>query len=472
MSTRVPLEVVVLAAGQGRRMASRRPKVLHQVGGQPMLIRVIETVARLQPRAVHIVVGHQAEVVRSETAPAIAGLVGGDVHWVLQQEQRGTGHAVLQALPGVAPESLVLVVYGDVPLVGVETLGACVAAAARGALGVVTATLDDPAELGRIVRGADGRMQAIVEFRDADAVQREIREINSGIMALEAAAMQRYLAEVRPQNAQGEYYLTDVVGLAVAEGRPVEALPAAIPEEVLGVNDRLQLAELERVWQQRAVRALLAQGVSMADPARVDVRGSVSAGQDCFLDVNVVLEGRVQLGRDVHVGPGVVIRDAVLGDGVRVEAHTVIEGAEVADGCTLGPFARIRPGTRLASGVRIGNFVETKKAVLGRGSKANHLAYLGDATIGEDCNIGAGTVTCNYDGVNKHPTSIGDRVFVGTNSTLVAPLGIAADAFVAAGSTVTTAVDAGELAVGRARQRNIRGWIRPDRRGGRDEEQD
>jgi bifunctional UDP-N-acetylglucosamine pyrophosphorylase/glucosamine-1-phosphate N-acetyltransferase len=276
--------------------------------------------------------------------------------------------------------------------------------------------------------------------------------------------MRRYLAEVRPQNAQGEYYLTDIVALAVADGRAVEALPAASPGEVMGVNDRVQLADLEREFQRRAVRDLLLQGVSVADPARVDIRGTVTAGQDCFLDVNVVLEGRVRLGNDVHVGPGAVIRDAVLGDGVRVEAHTVIEGAEIADACTLGPFARIRPGTRLASGVRIGNFVETKKAVIGAESKANHLAYIGDATIGAGCNIGAGTVTCNYDGVNKHPTTIGDRVFVGTNSTLVAPLTIESDAFVAAGSTLTIPVDAGDLAVGRSRQRNIRGWVRPDRR--------
>jgi bifunctional UDP-N-acetylglucosamine pyrophosphorylase / glucosamine-1-phosphate N-acetyltransferase len=464
MTTPAPLEVVVLAAGQGRRMASRRPKVLHEVAGRPMLVRVVETVANLQPRAVHIVVGHQAGMVRSETAHAVADLTGGAATWVLQEAQRGTGHAVLQALPGIDSGSVVLVVYGDVPLVTAGTLAACVAAAARGSLGVVTAVLDEPAELGRIVRGPGGAVEGIVEYRDADDAQRQIREINSGIMALRADALQDYLAAVRPQNAQGEYYLTDIVALAVADGRAVEALPAATAEEILGVNDRAQLAQLERIWQRRAAGVLLAGGVSMADPARVDIRGTVTTGQDCFLDVNVILEGHVQLGNDVHVGPGVVIRDAVLGDGVRVEAHTVIEGAEISAACTIGPFARVRPGTRLGNGVRIGNFVETKKAVMGPGSKANHLAYLGDATIGDDCNIGAGTVTCNYDGSNKHPTTIGDRVFVGTNSTLVAPLRIESDAFVAAGSTVTTTVAAGDLAVGRSRQRNIHGWIRPDRR--------
>jgi len=445
-------------------MASRRPKVLHEVAGRPMLVHVLATVAQLQPAAIHIVVGHLADQVRSATAGTIAALTDASVEWVLQESQRGTGHAVMQALPGVDQDSLVLVVYGDVPLVSARTLRDCLAAAARGGFGLVTAELDDPAELGRIVRNPDGAVLGIVEHRDADAAQRRIREINSGIMALPAAALRRYLGEVRPQNAQGEYYLTDIVALAVAEGRSVEALQASAPEEVLGVNDRLQLAQLERIYQAHAVRELLAQGVSVADPARVDIRGTVTAGPDCFLDVNVVLEGVVRLGSDVHVGPGAVIRNSVLGDGVRVEAHTLIDGAEIADACTLGPFARIRPGTRLESGVRIGNFVETKKTSMGRGSKANHLAYLGDATIGVDCNIGAGTVTCNYDGLSKHPTAIGDRVFVGTNSTLVAPLVIASDAFVAAGSTVTTTVDAGDLAVGRSRQRNIHGWVRPDQR--------
>jgi bifunctional UDP-N-acetylglucosamine pyrophosphorylase/glucosamine-1-phosphate N-acetyltransferase len=465
MSTPGALEIVVLAAGQGRRMASRRPKVLHELAGRPMLGHVLETVAALGPRAVHVVIGHLADTVRNAMDGRIPALAGTPVHWVLQPEQRGTGHAVGQALPGVAADSVVLVVYGDVPLVSADTLAACAAAAGRGALGMVTAELEDPAELGRILRAPDGAVLGIVEYRDANAGQREIREINSGIMALRAEAMRTYLARVRPQNAQGEYYLTDLVALAVADGRRVEALQAVCPEEVLGVNDREQLALLERVYQRRSVRALLAGGASVADPERVDIRGRVTTGQDCFIDVNVVFEGRVELGHDVHIGPGAVIRDSVIGDGVRIEAHTLVEGAEVADACVLGPFARIRPGTRLESGVRIGNFVETKKAVIGRGSKANHLAYLGDATIGADCNIGAGSVTCNYDGVDKHPTTIGDRVFVGTNSTLVAPLDIGSDAFVAAGSTVTTTVDAGELAVGRGRQRNIRGWVRPDRRG-------
>jgi bifunctional UDP-N-acetylglucosamine pyrophosphorylase / glucosamine-1-phosphate N-acetyltransferase len=451
-----PLEVVVLAAGQGTRMVSALPKVLHPLAGRPLLEHVLDTAAALGPKRVHVVVGHHADAVRS-AAP-------GPWQWVVQEAQLGTGHAVQQAMPGIDDASVVLVLYGDVPLVSAATLSACAGAASGGALALVTACPEDPAELGRIVRDEAGRVRAIVEYRDADAATRSLREINTGIMAAPARALRRLLDRVRPDNAQGEYYLTDIVALAVTDGMPVEALPAATADEVLGVNTRGQLARLERIFQARAVEALMEQGVSVADPGRIDIRGSVTAGEDCYLDVNVVLEGHVELGCGVCIGPGAVIRDSRLGDGVRVEAFTVIDGAEVAERCTLGPFARIRPGTELGAGVRIGNFVETKKAFLGRGSKASHLAYLGDATVGEDCNIGAGTVTCNYDGVDKHPTTLGDRVFVGTNSTLVAPLVVEADAFVAAGSTVTERVEAGVLAVGRSRQRNIRGWTRPDRR--------
>jgi bifunctional UDP-N-acetylglucosamine pyrophosphorylase / glucosamine-1-phosphate N-acetyltransferase len=346
----------------------------------------------------------------------------------------------------------------------VDTLQACVKEAGTGALALVTANLADPAQLGRILRDGAGHIRGIVEFRDADEDQRGISEINSGIMAAPRRVFQELLAQVTADNAQGEYYLTDVVGLAVDQGIPVRGLTVADPEEVSGINDRAELAALERRYQRRLVAQLMADGVSVADPERVDVRGQVTAGRDCFLDVNVVLEGHVELGDDVYLGPGTVIRDCFLGTGVRVEAHTVVDGARVAAGCTLGPFARIRPGTELAEDVKIGNFVETKKAVMGRGSKASHLAYLGDATVGAGCNIGAGAVTCNYDGIDKHATVIGDNVFVGTNATLVAPLEIASDAFVAAGSTVTSPVKAGELAVGRGRQRNIQGWRRPDQR--------
>lgn len=455
------LEVIVLAAGQGKRMRSRLPKVLHPLAGRPMLGHVLDRVAELAPRRVHVVVGHGADEVRAAFAAEAVSL---RITWVHQAEQRGTGHAVAQALPGVSDGAQVLVLYGDVPLIGTETLHRCVNAAAEAGLSIVTAHFDDPAELGRIVRDGAGAITGIVEHRDADAAQRRIREINSGILATSAAKLRKYLDSVSPANEQGEFYLTDVVALAVADGLAVAGVAAAEPDEVRGVNDRCQLAELERAYQRRQVRALMMAGVSVADPERLDIRGRVQAAEDVFIDVNVVLEGTVTLGRNVQIGPGAVIRDAVLDDGVVVHAHTVIDGAQVGADCQVGPFARLRPGTRLGAGARIGNFVETKKAELGPGSKANHLAYLGDATLGADCNVGAGTITCNYDGVDKHPTEIGDRVFVGTNSTLVAPLTIASDAFVAAGSTVTSKVGPGELAVGRGRQRNIRGWTRPDRR--------
>lgn len=450
------LTIVILAAGQGKRMRSERPKVLHRLAGRTLLDHVIDTTSALHPSATYVVVGHQADAVKAATVA--------DVEWILQDEQRGTGHAVGQVMSHLDDDGIVLVVYADVPLVSVQTLNECVEAARGGALGLVTAKLTDPAELGRIVRGADGAIEAIVEYQDASPEQRTIAEINSGILALNSAALQQLLQAVEPNNAQGEYYLTDIIGLAVANELSVEGIVAEHAEDVSGVNDRVQLAKLERIYQKREAERLMRGGVTIADPARFDIRGEVTAGRDCFIDVNVVLSGRVVLGRDVSLGPGVVIEDTVLGDGVRVEAHTVIQGAMVAARCTLGPFARIRPGTELDEEVKIGNFVETKKAHLGRGSKASHLAYLGDATLGEDCNVGAGTVTCNYDGVDKHVTVIGDAVFLGTNSTLVAPLSIDSGAFVAAGSTITNKVGRDELAVGRGKQRNIRGWVRPDRR--------
>lgn len=456
------LEVVVLAAGQGTRMRSALPKVLHPIAGRPMLAHALDTALGLNATRVHLVVGHQADAVRAaiEADPRYAGA---PLNWVLQAEQKGTAHAVAQALPHIADESVVLVTYADVPLVTPDTLARCVAAAADG-LALVTAEFEDPAQLGRIVRNPAGDIQAIVEFADASDGERAIREINSGILALAGAVMKQMVAQIEPENAQAEYYLTDLVAMSVARGIPVRGLVSSRPEEVSGINDRVQLAAAERLFQARAAEELMRAGVTMADPARVDIRGTVCAGEDCFIDINVVLEGEVRLGRGVRIGPGSVIRDSALGDGVVVEAHTLVDGADVAARCALGPFARIRPGTELGEEVRIGNFVETKKARLGRGTKASHLTYLGDATLGEDCNVGAGTVTCNYDGIDKHQTEIGDNVFVGTNSTLVAPISIGSGSFVAAGSTVTTRIADGELAVGRGKQRNISGWTRPDKR--------
>ena len=456
MADPVNLVPIVLAAGRGKRMRSGLPKVLHRLAGRPLLQHVLDTVGRLTTSETLVVVGFQADRVQAET--------DADVQWVLQPEQLGTGDAVARALPLVDDDAVVLVLYGDVPLVSASTLEACAATAVEGALALATAVVEDAAELGRIRRSPDGEIEAVVEFRDASTEERAIREINTGIMAVRGGVLRELLAGVESGNSQGEYYLTDVVGLAVARGKPVAGVPVANSAEAMGVNDRLQLAALERIYQRREARRLLLGGVSMADPERVEIRGEVAAGEDCFLDVNVVLAGRVQLGADVRLGAGVVIEDSVLGDGVQVEPHTVVQGARVAAGCRLGPFARIRPGTQLAEDVRIGNFVETKKARLGRGTRAGHLAYLGDAELGEGCNVGAGTVTCNYDGENKHRTLIGDDVFVGTNSSLVAPLEVESGAFVAAGSTITAGVGRGELAIERSGQRNIKGWTRPGRR--------
>ncbi len=458
MAEPADLVAIILAAGQGRRMRSREPKVLHRLAGRTLLEHVLGTVGKLLPAETFVVVGHRADRVRAET--------DADVRWVGQSEQLGTGHAVAQVLPFLDDQAIALILCGDVPLVAEATLRACATVAAGGAVAMVTAETTEPAELGRIKRSAAGDIEGVIEFKDASPEQRTIREINSGILALGGRQLRELLAAVEPRNAQGEYYLTDVVGVAAARGIPVVGVPVNDTVEAMGVNDRIELATLERAYQHLEVQRLLLGGVSMADPQRVDIRGQVSAGEDCFIDVNVVLGGRVELGAGVRLGAGVVIEDAVLGDEVRVEPHTVIQGAKVAARCRLGPFARIRPGTELGEDVRLGNFVETKKARLGPGTKAGHLAYLGDAELGEHCNVGAGTVTCNFDGENKHRTSIGDEVFVGTNSSLVAPLDVESGAFIAAGSTITAKVGPGELAVARGKQRNIKGWTRPGQRKG------
>ncbi len=451
-------DVVVLAAGKGTRMRSDRAKVLHQLAGKSLLQHVLDTAQSVNPREIAVVVGHQAEQVQASIAPGPT--------WVMQEEQRGTGHAVQLGLSALGDDGVVLVLYGDVPLVTQDTLTRTVQAARKGSVALVTTHFEDAAQLGRIVRDDNGDIISIVEFKDASETQRDIKEINSGILAAPTGLLAPWLAALQPNNAQGELYLTDVIAMAVADGITVTGIEAHAPVEVAGINDRVQLAQLERIYQQNQAEQLMAQGVSLADPSRFDLRGKITAGEDCFIDVNVVFEGEVALGRGVRIGPGAVISNSVLGDNVEVHAHTVVEGAIVAADCSMGPFARIRPGTQLDNGVKIGNFVEVKKSHLGAGTKAGHLAYLGDATIGTDCNIGAGTVTCNYDGINKHPTHIGDDVFVGTNSTLVAPIQIESAAFIAAGSSITTKVASGDLAVGRGKQRNIKGWVRPDKRKG------
>lgn len=453
------LEIVVLAAGQGKRMRSSQPKVLHEIAGKPLLAHVLETARDLAPSRLYVVVGAEGVSVRARCAD------GSDINWIEQAEQLGTGHAVSQAIPHVHDGATVLVVYGDVPLADGPTLAQCARESAQGnCIAVVTAIAAKPSGLGRVIRKQDGSVAAIVEESDATDAERQVTEINTGILAAPAASLKRLLAGLGNDNAQGEFYLTDIVAAAQSDGVPVMGIRAPSFEDFAGVNDRVQLAAAERRYQQRCAEALMRQGVTFRDPGRFDLRGTLKAASDCTIDVNSVFEGEVVLGKDVSVGPNCFIRDAILGDGVTVEANTVIDGARIAQGATIGPFARLRPGTELGEGVKVGNFVETKKARLGAGTKASHLAYVGDAEVGEDCNIGAGAITCNYDGVDKHETAIGDRVFVGTNATLVAPVEIGDDAYVGAGSTITVAVEKGDLAVGRSRQRNIKKWRSPQAR--------
>lgn len=448
------LHVVILAAGQGTRMRSKLPKVLHPVAGKPMLGHVIDCARSLSPTRIHVVIGHGAELVREQLAAE-------DIHWVLQTEQLGTGHAVAQALPGTEGADQVLVLYGDVPLLRAETLAQLSSQAGAQALGMLTVTMADPTGYGRIVRNAAGEVQAIVEQKDASAEQLRIREGNTGIMALPGKHAARWLGSLSNQNAQGEYYLTDVVAMAVVEQIPVEVAHAVDEYEVLGANNRVQLAVLEAEYRRRQAERLMTEGVSLADPARIDVRGDVRVGRDISIDINVVLEGRVVIEDDVIIESNCVLRDCHIGAGSHIKAFSHIDGAELAEDCDVGPYARLRPGTRLQAGAKIGNFVETKKAEIGAGSKVNHLSYIGDALVGPDVNIGAGTITCNYDGVNKHRTTIEAGAFIGTNTALVAPVTVGAGATTAAGSTITSDVPADSLAVSRARQRNIQGWKRP-----------
>jgi len=450
------LEVIILAAGQGTRMKSKLPKVLHLLAGKPLLEHVVSTALKLEPLAVHIVIGHGSEIVTD-------ALSRYSVNWVLQEQQLGTGHGVLQAMPAVSPTSTVLVLYGDVPLIGRATLEALVSMAARGPA-LLTASVADPTGYGRILRDDAGALVAVVEHRDASEAQRDISEINTGVLAAPARDMLEYLPKVGNDNTQGEYYLPDILSLAVAEGREVSSYQVESELEVLGVNDQLQLNRLERECQRRQAEQLMRDGVALADAGRIDIRGTLSCGIDVRIDVNVVFEGEVRLGDNVAIGPNCVLRDVSIGDGATIHAMSHLEEAQVGPGCSVGPYARLRPGTRLGQAARVGNFVETKKANIGPGSKVNHLSYIGDCEMGPGVNIGAGTITCNYDGVNKHHTDIGADVFVGSNSTLVAPLSIADGGFVAAGSTVTKAVGRDELAVSRARQRNIQGWQRPGKR--------
>ncbi|MCL1531801.1 UDP-N-acetylglucosamine diphosphorylase/glucosamine-1-phosphate N-acetyltransferase [Xanthomonas nasturtii] len=452
----LPLHVVILAAGEGKRMRSSLPKVLQPLAGQPMLAHVIATARQLQPAAIHIVYGHGGDQVQA----AFAGQ--GDLQWAEQRDQLGTGHAVQQAMPAIPDAATVLVLYGDVPLIRSESLLQLLHAPGR--MAVLVAELANPSGYGRILRDAEGKVAAIVEQKDANDEQRRVRTINTGILTAESTALRRWLAGLSNNNAQGEFYLTDVFASAAADFTPADMVHVADPQDVEGANDPWQLAQLERAWQLRAARALCLQGVRMADPARVEQRGSVQVGRDVQLDIDVILEGDVTLGDGVVIGPFVRLRDVTLGAGTQVRAHCDLEGVITEGAVQIGPFARLRPGTVLADGVHIGNFVETKKVTMGVGSKANHLTYLGDAVIGSKVNIGAGTITCNYDGVNKSQTTIGDGAFVGSNSALVAPIAVGAKATIGAGSVITRDAPAGQLSVTRARQTVIEGWERPTKK--------
>lgn len=447
------LHVVILAAGEGKRMKSATAKVLQKIAGKPMLAHVIDTARALHPEGIHVVYGHGGEQVRAAFADQP------DLHWAEQSERLGTGHALQQAMPGVPQDARVLVLYGDVPLTAVETLQRLLAAPGR--LAVLVADLNDPSGYGRVLRDSEGRVARIVEHKDADEEQRLIRTVNTGILVADGEPLRRWLQQLDNGNAQGEYYLTDVFASAAGEFSAAEMVHVHDPVEVEGANDPWQLAQLERAYQRRAAKALCMAGARVVDPSRFDQRGEVSVGRDVEIDVDVVFEGHVELADGVRIGPFCRIKDARLGPGTEVRAHCDLDGVVVEGAAIIGPYARLRPGTVLADGAHIGNFVETKNTRVGVSSKANHLTYLGDAVIGSGVNIGAGTITCNYDGVNKSTTTIEDGAFIGSNASLVAPVTIGKDATIAAGSVITRTAEEGKLTVARARQMTVEGWHRP-----------
>jgi bifunctional UDP-N-acetylglucosamine pyrophosphorylase/glucosamine-1-phosphate N-acetyltransferase len=450
------IDVVVLAAGKGTRMYSTKPKVLHTIGGKPMAQHVIDAAKRLGDVALHVVVGHQADLVSNS--------LQGAESFVEQREQLGTGHAVAQVLPILREDAITLILYGDVPLIQTQTLERLVAGCSAQSMTLLTVTLDNPQGYGRICRNIDNEVTSIVEQKDADSKQLLINEVNTGIMCIQQSCLAAWLPLLSNTNAQNEYYLTDVVAMAVAQGIDVTSVDAPSPEEVEGVNNKLQLSALERCHQRRLADALMLAGTTLADPGRVDIRGELSVGRDVFIDVNTVFSGNVTLGDNVSIGPNCVVSNSSIGDNTELLANCVVDQATLANDCVIGPFARLRPGSTFAERSKVGNFVEVKNSSFGEGSKANHLSYVGDAQVGAGSNIGAGTITCNYDGANKHKTRLGKNVFIGSNSTLVAPLDIADNGFVAAGSTIVKTVLADSLAVARGRQKNIEGWTRPSKK--------
>ena len=458
----MPLEIIILAAGKGTRMRSSTPKVLHRIGGKPLLQHILETTRKLKPAKTHIVVGHGKDQVIDTIWNAMSDqqkAIRKEFNWVEQREPLGTGHAVMQALPKVKRNSTVLILNGDTPLISAKTLRRI--SNIKNSLKLLTVALDNPTGMGRILRNDKGKVIAIVEEKDANKSQKNIRETNTNCIAANAQQLQRWLVGLDCENAQKEYYLTDAIAAAVDDGIEVRSVSADTVGETLGVNSKIDLANLERIYQSGQAHLLMKNGVTVMDPSRIDVRGSCTFGNDCLIDINVIFEGSVKVGNEVVIGPNTVIRNARIGDGTVVEANSVIDDAVIGKNCNIGPFARIRPQTILDSNVRIGNFVETKKSDIGSGSKVNHLSYVGDSEVGKDVNIGAGVITCNYDGANKHKTRIGDDVFVGSDSQLVAPVKIGRGATIGAGSTITDDVTAESLAVSRNRQRAIKNWRRP-----------
>lgn len=457
LSHNMKLGIVILAAGQGTRMKSSLPKVLHPLAGKPLLGHVIDIARTMLPDQLIIVHGHEGDAVK-------AAFPDSDLIWVEQQQQLGTGHAVQQTLPALQDVDKVLVLYGDVPLIAEQTLRNLLTTT-ESELGLLTVNLDDPTGYGRIVRDDAGNVLRIVEQKDALPEELRIQEINTGIMLVGTQKLRQWLGQLSSDNIQGEYYLTDIIAMAVHDGIAVHVTHPAHRVEAEGINDRVQLASLERVYQRSRAESLMRAGVTLRDPARFDLRGTLTAGRDVSIDINVIIEGEVELGNNVVVGANTVLRNVRIDDGVTILENCVIEDAVIGDACRIGPFSRIRPGAELVGGAHVGNFVEIKNSTIGLGSKLNHLSYVGDSEVGAGVNIGAGTITCNYDGANKHKTVIGDRAFIGSNSALVAPVTIGADATVGAGSVITRDAEEGKLTVSRPRQLTLGGWRRPNKKG-------
>jgi bifunctional UDP-N-acetylglucosamine pyrophosphorylase/glucosamine-1-phosphate N-acetyltransferase len=449
-----PLSIVILAAGRGVRMQSDLPKVMQPLAGEPLLGYVLELAAQLKPASTHIVYGHGAERVRAHFAAA-------PVHWSLQASQLGTGHALMQAMPAIPDDHRVLVLYGDVPLLRIDTLRDLIEHAGARHLALLSAAPPDSTGYGRVVRNAGGAVRRIVEERDATARERAIREVNSGVLTAPAGPLRKWLKKIKPRNAQQEYYLTDVVALALRGRTRVLAIMVTDASEIQGVNDKLQLAEAEAEYRRRRARALMKQGVTLIDPSRLDVRGAVTVGRDVVLDVNVVLHGPVHLADRVRIGPNCVLSGASVGRDTQLHANCVVQNAQIGSECQIGPFTRLRPQAQLADGVHLGNFVEIKNSEIGEGSKVNHLSYVGDSELGSRVNVGAGTITCNYDGVNKWRTHIGSGAFIGSGTMLVAPVKVGDGATIGAGSTITSDTPADKLTLARARQVTIEQWERP-----------